>query len=139
MNRKMNIGEMQMWQKAENLIEEIYKQISDVGSYHFNCHFRRVVLAILGNLTASRQAGSPVQYCAFLTEAESACNEIRHMLRTARYYRYIHNSVADELDEECRELALRIQGVIRNAENRFPTPAEKVKVRKKRPKNSNNF
>lgn len=139
MNRKLNIGEMQMWQDAENLVEEIYRQISDVGSYSLNRHFRRIVLAILGNLTESRQASSHQQYCAFLSAAESACHEIRQMLCTARYYRYIHNSVSDKLEEECRELALRIQEVIRNAENCFPVPAQKAAVRKKRPKKNNNF
>lgn len=139
MNRKLNIGEMQMWQDAENLVEEIYRQISDAGSYSFNRHFRRIVLAILGNLTESGHATSQPQYCAFLSAAESACNEIRHMLRTARYYRYLPNSVSDKLEEECRELALRIQGVIRNTESCFPVSAEKVKARKKRPKKNNNF
>ena len=128
MNRKLNIGEMQMWQDAENLVEEIYS---------FNRHFRRIVLAILGNLTESGYATSQPQYCAFLSAAESACNEIRHMLRTARYYRYLPNSVSDKLEEECRELALRIQGVIRNTESCFPV--QKVKARKKRPKKNNNF
>ena len=33
MNRKLNIGEMQMWQDAENLVEEIYRQISAQKSF----------------------------------------------------------------------------------------------------------
>ncbi|MBS1445341.1 MAG: four helix bundle protein [Odoribacter sp.] len=70
MNRKLNIGEMQMWQDAENLVEEIYRQISDAGSYSFNRHLRRIVLAILGNLTESGHATSQPQYCAFLSAAE---------------------------------------------------------------------
>lgn len=103
MGEELNLKEWRLWRGARNLVQLIDRHLPEVGVDCFQDHIRRESLLMLCAVSESRMAGSPREAVVLLSYARNACREIRHMFRSQRYYRYMADDVAGELDIFCKK------------------------------------
>lgn len=103
MGEELNLSGWRLWRGARNLVQLIDRQLPEVGVDCFHDHLRREALLMLCAVSESRMALSPQQSVILLSYARNACREIRHMFRSSRYYRYVADDAAGELDIFCKK------------------------------------
>lgn len=112
MVKAKSFEELIIWQKARNLVVEIYNCTAVIKDYSFNDQMQRAAISVMNNIAEGAESGGALYFKKFLRIAKGSSGEVRSMLYAAIDLKYVENKKAEALIEECRQLAGGINRLI---------------------------
>ena len=112
--------EIQAWQKARELVKEIYKASNNLN---FNRDFglreqiRKAAVSILSNIAEGFERNGSKEFTHFLSIAKGSAGEVRAQLYVAKDLEYIDNEEFTKLFSLAEETSKLISGFITYLKN----------------------
>lgn len=101
------------WQKAQELIVEIYKNFRDSRDFAFKDQICRVAISIPNNIAEGFDRSSDADFVRFLYIVKGSCSELQSMLFTALKLNYVNEDTYTKLDNNSDEISKLIRGLIK--------------------------
>jgi four helix bundle protein len=108
--------DLDVWQKARNLYEEIIKMASQEvvrKDYRFCSQVKSAAGSVMDNIAEGFERDSRLEFIQFLSIAKGSCGEVCSQAYRAFDESYISGDGLDALVEQCRELGKDIGNFIR--------------------------
>jgi four helix bundle protein len=109
-----NYRELIAWQKAMDLVEEIYtatKRFPKEEVYSLTNQVRRASVSIPSNIAEGQGRRSTAEFLHHLSIAHGSLREVETQVFIATRLRYLANANADSLLELCAEVGRLINGL----------------------------
>ncbi|MEK7398166.1 MAG: four helix bundle protein [Candidatus Poribacteria bacterium] len=107
------------WQKADDLIIEIYKVTSDFPKdelYSLVSQMRRSATSVAANIAEGSSRSTSKDYLHFLNIAKSSLTELEYYLHLTNRLGYLDEINYERLDKQQDETARLIYGLIKHIE-----------------------
>ena len=101
------------WQKALDLIVEIYNIFEKTNDYGFKDQIQRASVSIMNNIAEGFERMSNNEFRHFLFIAKGSCGEVRSMLILAGKLNKLTENKADELKNLSLEISKMLSGIIK--------------------------
>jgi len=115
MARIEKFEEIEAWQKARELTQQIYA-VSNGGAFvrdfGLRDQIRRASVSIMSNIAEGFERGSNKEFIQFLYIAKGSAGEMRAQLYVALDQKYIDQNSFDELKRHVSEVSRMISGLI---------------------------
>ena len=111
-----NFKNLLVWQKAIELIVEIYSKTSDFPKFEvfgLNSQLQRAAVSISCNISEGCGKSSKKDFKRFLEIALGSANEVENLLIISEKLEYISKSEFESLDERITEINKMLVGLIR--------------------------
>ena len=72
--------ELIIWQKARELVNNIYKMMDNCKDWGFKDQIQRASISIMNNIAEGFDSGSSAKFINYLNIAKGSCSEVRSML-----------------------------------------------------------
>jgi four helix bundle protein len=108
--------ELEVWQRAINLCELIYKQtnISALNKdFSLRDQIRRSAISISSNIAEGFERESTNQVLYFLIIAKGSCGELRTQLYLANKIGYLENEIHENLKQQCFTISKQLGSFIK--------------------------
>ena len=105
--------DIRAWQKADLLINEIYKRIITKHDYAFADQIRRAAISVANNIAEGFERQGNKEFKKFLYIAKGSCAEVRSMLYQARTLKYINQEGFEVLFNEYEMLSRMLSALIK--------------------------
>lgn len=105
--------EILVWQKANELIVEIYKTIDTKYDYSFKDQIRRAAISIANNIAEGFERQGNKEFKKFLYIAKGSCGEVRSMLYSAKKLKYISQDDYELLFDRCIIISKMLSALIK--------------------------
>lgn len=102
-----------IWQKAEELVLEIYRVFLSCKDYSFKDQIFRAAVSIMNNIAEGYERGTNKEFRNFLYISKGSCGETRSMLHLAQKLGYISQEVFNHLYQEALDIAKMTSGLIK--------------------------
>ena len=110
MSEYKKFEEMEVWQLAQDLAVDVYRDFSGVKDYSFCDQIKRAVVSISNNIAEGSERTTSVEFARFLDIAKGSCGEVRSMYRLALRLDFINSTGCDERCERCTEISKQLGG-----------------------------
>lgn len=101
------------WQKAENLVLEIYKVFKNNRDYSLRDQIQRAAVSIMNNIAEGFERKSNKEFAHFLFTAKGSCGELRSMLYVVLNLGYISREDFNSLYNLSLEISRLLSGLIK--------------------------
>ena len=101
---------MLMWQKAEALTVQIYKNFKYCKDWSFRDQIQRASISIMNNISEGYERRNDKEFSHFLRIAKASAGEVRSMLRVSIKITYLEPIIATELIDEAKQVSRLIAG-----------------------------
>jgi four helix bundle protein len=105
--------EIVAWQKAREIVCQIYNLTSKVKDYSFNDQIRRAAISIGNNIAEGFERKSNQEFKYFLFVSKGSAGEVRSMLYLAKDLKYFCESECENLMAEVTGVSRMISGLIK--------------------------
>jgi four helix bundle protein len=108
--------ELEVWQRAINLCELIYKQtnISALNKdFSLRDQIRRSAISISSNIAEGFERESTNQFLYFLIIAKGSCGELRTQLYLANKIGYLESEIHEDLKHQCLTISKQLGSFIK--------------------------
>jgi four helix bundle protein len=102
-----------VWQKAGELVLQIYEDFKDNRDFSFRDQIRRAALSIMNNTAEGFERKTNKEFKMFLFIAKGSCGEVRSMLYIAFKLGYISSSQFVNLRTKAIEISKMSSGLIK--------------------------
>ncbi len=92
------------WQKAQQLVLAIYKDLKKCPDYSFRDQIQRASVSIMNNIAEGYERKGDKEFKHYLYIAKGSCSEVRSMLSIADKLGYM----SEQQSVECAELTREI-------------------------------
>ena len=99
--------ELTVWQKAHELVLEVYRQSSDSPSderFGLTSQLRKAAVSIPSNIAEGCGRGSDRDFSRFLSIAAGSASEVEYQILLARDLRYLSDEAYGPLNENVNEV-----------------------------------
>lgn len=104
--------ELEIWQLAGKLAEDVYLCTKSIKDYGFIDQLQRAAVSIMNNIAEGFEAGGNKMFLKFLYISKGSCGEVRSMLYLAIKLKYIPDERALDLINNCKELSVKMNRMI---------------------------
>ena len=114
-----------MWQKAHELVLEIYKvteQLPSHEKYGLISQIRRSSVSVPLNIVEGRSRNSTKEYINFLYISRASCDELHYLLLLCKDLNYINIEVFEKLTVHSEEILKMLNGLIRSLKKQELNP-----------------
>lgn len=117
-----NYEELVIWQRARNLVRQVYFALQDNKDFGFRDQIQRAVISIMNNIAEgfdrNKYTKNNAMFISFLGIAIGSCGEVKSMLYAGEDIGYI--SVADGLAmrNQCTDLQIKMHSLIHSLKNK---------------------
>ena len=115
-----NFEDLNVWQRSRELVKLIYELTKNKifkRDYSLVDQIRRSSISVLSNVAEGFERGSNREFMQFLYIAKGSCGEVRSQLYVALDQHYI----SEEDFLKCKEICMKISGMISNLINYLKT------------------
>jgi len=109
-----NFEKLEVWQKARNFVEEIYRFTSDFPEkerFGLTQHIRKTAVSISSNIAEGTSRLSPLDFQRFIQIAMGSIREMVAQLYVALDIHYIQKEAFEGLYKDCEELSKMLSGL----------------------------
>jgi four helix bundle protein len=92
-----------VWQKAQDLVVDVYKSFSEIKDYSFKDQIQRAAVSIPNNIAEGYARRSNKAFANFLMIAKGSAVELESMLDLAEKLGYINNSSKETLSDQAQQ------------------------------------
>lgn len=82
--------ELLMWQKARELVKEVYSAFKTVNDYGFKDQIQRASVFIMSNISEGFERGTKLEFLNYLYIAKGSAGEVRAQLYVALDIGYLN-------------------------------------------------
>ena len=114
--------ELEVWQKAMNLVEACYKITSGFPKeelYSLTNQLRRASVSIPSNIAEGQSRWSTKEFLRFLSIAKGSLSELETQLILAQRLNYLSEAVLNEIIELTNEIGKMISGLRKSLMNKI--------------------
>lgn len=104
--------ELEIWQKARIIVNEISKLMENYRDYGFKDQIQRASVSIMNNIAEGSEAGSDAIFVRYLNIAKGSCAEVRSMLYLCEDKKLCSAEYANNLREILIIIASKIKKLI---------------------------
>jgi four helix bundle protein len=101
------------WQKAKELVLQIYKNFSVCKDFSFKNQIERASVSIMNNIAEGFERQTNKEFKNFLFIAKGSCAEVRSMVSIAVGLRYISTEQSAMLTKQCLEISKILSSFIK--------------------------
>ena len=109
--------DIESWKEARLLVQEIYKNCSNIKDYGFKDQIQRAAISVMSNIAEGFDRGSNKEFVQFLVIARGSVSEVRSLSYAALDIGYINKNSFSCVIEHCLKLTNLINGFIRYLKN----------------------
>lgn len=102
-----------IWQKAKELVIEIYKIFLHNRDFSFRDQIQRAAISIMNNIAEGFERKTNNEFRNFLFIAKGSCGEVRSMLYLARELNYLRQAEFDNFYRVSVEISKMLSGLIK--------------------------
>jgi len=112
-NKTEKFEDLIVWQKAELLTINIYKNFRSLKDYSFRDQIQRAAVSIMNNIAEGYERRGNKEYSRFLFIAKGSCGEVRSMLHLSLKLNYISEQEYFSLKDQAIEISKMLYGLIK--------------------------
>lgn len=99
-----------VWQDAQNVAVEVYRDFSAVKNFSFCDQIKRADVSISNKIAAGSERTTPTDFSRFLDIAKGSAGEVRTMYRFAVRLGFLEKAAADARCEKGRSISRQLGG-----------------------------
>ena len=106
---------LEVWKKAHQLVVKVYEVTKNFPSSErlgIISQMRRAAVSIPANIVEGATRKGQKEYCYFLYNALSSCNELGYHFYLARELKFMGEKESKQMDEQCVQVSKMLQGLI---------------------------
>jgi four helix bundle protein len=113
-----NFEEMEVWQDAQDLACNAYKDLSAVQDVSFVDQLKRAAVSISNNIAEGAERDTDLDFARFLDIAKGSTGEVRSMYRLGVRLGFFSAACANTRCEKCLSICKQLAGFSRYLRNR---------------------
>ena len=106
--------ELKVWQRAQDLAVDIYKQFADLKDYAFRDQICRAAVSISNNIAEGFDRKTNKEFIRFLYIAKGSSAEVKSMLYLAEELEYLTTTESQQLRDKSDEISKMIRGLMKS-------------------------
>ncbi len=110
MSEYKKFEEMEVWQLAQDLAVDVYKDFSGVKDYSFGDQIKRAAVSISNNIAEGSERTTSVEFARFLDIAKGSSGEVRSMYWLTLRLDFINRSICEERCERYNVISKQLGG-----------------------------
>ncbi len=99
-----NFEELEIWQMARQLVNNIYSDFRECRDYGFKDQICRAGVSIMNNISEGFCRGGSIEFKQFLKIAKGSCGEVKNMYYIAEDQGYVENITATDRRNRAQHL-----------------------------------
>lgn len=105
------------WQRARELVREVYKEFKSLNDHGFKDQIQRAAVSVLSNISEGFESGTREEFVNYLYIAKASAGEVRAQLYAASDIGYLNietfkhlKSLAEECSRLIQSFAIKVKG-----------------------------
>jgi four helix bundle protein len=119
---------LEVWRKAHNLAVGVYgvtRKFPSTERLGIISQMRRAAVSVPANIVEGADRKGQKEYCHFLYNALSSCNELGYHFYLAKELKFIEEKEYKEMDAYCVQVSKMLQGLISRIQKDLEKPTAK--------------
>lgn len=110
MSEHLDFEEMPVWQEAQDLAVDVFRDYSGNREYSFCDQIKRAAVSISNNIAEGSERTTNADFARFLDIAKGSTGEVRSMYRLAQRLGFVDEKTSDKRSAACKAISRQLRG-----------------------------